>query len=356
MDPKSVISVVLVLGGLIFFHELGHFLVARLLKIGVPTFSLGFGPVLFGFNKGGTRYILSAIPLGGYVQLVGQDAGEPVPEGYGRETWFCLRPAWQRALVVAAGPLFNFLLAWLIYWGLIFSMGVPEYLPVVGEVQQGSAAQEAGLKSGDKVLSIDGVKIDYWRELAETIRGGDAKTVDLAIDRDGQTINVTLTPKYQTLKSLFGEDIKVPLLGVTRGEEVVTLPLGAGSSAIEALDRTWDITELTLTGVGKLIQGVVPLNEIGGPIMIAQQVSKGAERGLADVLALMAFISINLGILNLLPIPVLDGGHILFFALEAIMRRPVNIRWQQMTTRFGLVFLLLLMALAIFNDISRIFA
>ncbi len=356
MDPKSIFSVILVLGGLIFFHELGHFLVARLLKIGAPVFSLGFGPTLFGFTRGRTRYILSAIPLGGYVQLVGQDAGEPVPEGFGRETWFCLRPAWQRALVVAAGPLFNFLLAWLIYWGLIFSMGVPEFLPVVGEVQPGSAAQEAGLQSGDQVLSIDGVKIEYWRELSETIRGGGAKPVALVIDRDGKTVNVTLTPKIQTMKTLFGEDVKVPLLGITRGEAVVTLPLGAGSSAVEALDRTWYFVELTVTGVVKLIQGVVPLNEIGGPIMIAQQVSKGADRGLADVLALMAFISINLGILNLLPIPVLDGGHLLFFALEAVMRRPVNIRWQQITTRFGLVFLLLLMALALYNDISRIFA
>ncbi len=353
MDPKSVISVVLVLGGLIFFHELGHFVVARFLKMGVATFSLGFGPSLLGFTRGKTRYILSAIPLGGYVQLVGQDAGEEIPEGFGRESWFCLRPAWQRALVVAAGPVFNFLLAWLIYWGLIFSMGVPEYLPTVGAVQEGSPAQAAGMLPGDKVLTIDGAKVSYWRELSQTVREGGGRMVELSIDRNGEIFSISLTPRIQVLKNWFGEDEKVPLLGLARGDDMITLPLGAGSSALEGLKRTWHFIDLTLMGVVKLVQGVVPLNELGGPIMIAQQVSRGADRGLAEVLSLMAFISINLGILNLLPIPVLDGGHILFFGLEAILRRPVSLRVQQVTTRFGLAFLLLLMALALYNDIQR---
>jgi regulator of sigma E protease len=352
---ESVVSVALVLGGLIFFHELGHFTVARFFGIGVVTFSLGFGPKLFGFTRGATRYVLSAIPLGGYVQLAAQDPGDEAPEGFDPGTFFRLRPAWQRMLVVAAGPGFNFILAWLIFWGLFFVHGRMEVLPVIGQVQKGSPAEVAGILPGDRVLSIDGVEIRRWDELAGTVRQSGERPVTLSIDRDGGRVSVTLVPEIRVAKNIFGEEERVPLLGIVSAGKTVSVPLTVTSSAGEALARTWEVVSMTLLGMLKLVQRAVPLDNLGGPIMIAQMVSQQAAEGLANVLALAAVISINLGILNLLPIPVLDGGHILFFTLETVLRRPVSQRWQQITTRVGLAFLIGLMALALYNDLQRIF-
>ncbi|NMC50850.1 MAG: RIP metalloprotease RseP [Desulfovibrio sp.] len=352
---ESVVSVALVLGGLIFFHELGHFAVARLFGIGVVTFSLGFGPKLFGFTRGATRYVLSAIPLGGYVQLAAQDPGDEAPEGFDPKTFFRLRPAWQRMLVVAAGPGFNFILAWLIFWVLFFAHGRMEVLPVIGQVQKDSPAEVAGILPGDRVVSIDGVEVRRWDELAGTVRQSGERPVTLLIDRDGGRVSVTLTPEIRVAKNIFGEEERVPLLGIVSAGKTVTVPLTVTSSAGEALARTWEVVSMTLMGMLKLVQRAVPLDNLGGPIMIAQMVSQQAAEGLANVLALAAVISINLGILNLLPIPVLDGGHILFFTLETILRRPVSLRWQQITTRVGLAFLIGLMALALYNDLQRIF-
>jgi regulator of sigma E protease len=347
--------VALVLGGLIFFHELGHFAVARFFGIGVVTFSLGFGPKLFGFTRGATRYVLSAIPLGGYVQLAAQDPAEEAPEGFAPESFFRLRPAWQRMLVVAAGPGFNFMLAWLIFWGLFFVHGRMEVLPVIGQVQKDSPAEAAGILPGDVVLSIDGKEVRRWEDLAGTVRHSGERPVTLAIERGDGRVSVTLTPEIRVAKNIFGEEERVPLLGIVSAGKTVSVPLEAGSSAREALFRTWEVISMTLTGMLKLLQRAVPLDSLGGPIMIAQLVSQQAAEGLANVLALAAVISINLGILNLLPIPVLDGGHILFFTLETVLRRPVSQRWQQITTRVGLAFLIGLMALALYNDLQRIF-
>ena len=356
---ESVLSVALVLGGLIFFHELGHFAVARLFGIGVVTFSLGFGPKLFGFKLGATRYILSAIPLGGYVQLAAQDPEDEAPDGFAPDTFFRLRPAWQRMLVVAAGPGFNFILAWLIFWGLFLSYGRMEVLPVIGQVQKDSPAEVAGILPEDRVIGIDGRAVTRWDDLSATVRTTGERPVTLEIERgpgDAVTrVFVTLTPRMQVTKNIFGEEERVPLLGIVSAGKTVSEPLGAGSSAGEALTRTWEVVSMTLVGMLKLIQRVVPLDNLGGPIMIAQMVSKQAAEGLANVLALTAVISINLGILNLLPIPVLDGGHILFYTLETVFRRPVSQRWQQITTRVGLAFLIGLMALALYNDLQRIF-
>ncbi len=352
----SAIAVVLVLGGLIFFHELGHFLVARVFKIGVSTFSLGFGPVLFGFKRENTRYVLSAVPLGGYVQLVAQDAGETPPEEFGREAWFCLRPAWQRMLVVAAGPMFNFLLAWFIYWGLAFAMGDFQPLPVVESATEGSAAMEAGILPGDRIVEANGRKIVHWDELVNIVLENGTKPLHLVLERDGARIETTAAPKATSIKNAFGEEEIRPLLGVKVdvGQYEVT-PLGFGEAAVQGLRETWERTGMILHGIVLLIKQVVPLKELGGPILIAQAVGESASRGLAQVLSMAAFISINLGILNLLPIPVLDGGHILFFGMEAMMRRPLNNRVRQVTTSFGLAFLLMLMAMAVYNDLRRLF-
>jgi regulator of sigma E protease len=350
---QSIIAVVLVLGGLIFFHELGHFTVARLLGIGVKKFSLGFGPKLWGVKSGATEYRLSAVPLGGYVQLAGENPDDDLPAEFTPRMNFSLRPAWQRMIVVAAGPMFNFLLAVLLYWVIFLGHGMQEVLPMVGDVQPGSPAQLAGLRPGDTILSINGKDIRYWRDLAETIQKSGGQPLALHVRRDDAVQDYLVQPEVQSRKNIFGEEVNLPMIGIAAGTSTVTIELGVGEAGTEAFRQTWMIVRLTVQGLVKIVERVVPLESIGGPIMIAQMVSQQAAEGIYNVLALAAVISVNLGLINLLPIPVLDGGHIVFFGLEAILRRPLNERIQQLTVRMGIVFLLALMALAIYNDLSR---
>lgn len=351
---QSTLAIIIVLGGLIFFHELGHFLIARLFKIGVSTFSLGFGPRLAGVCQGKTDYRISAVPLGGYVHLVGETPEAELPEGFNKEESFSQRPPWQRMLVVAAGPVFNFLLAILIYFAIFWAQGQQAVLPQIGEVSPDSPAYEAGIQAGDKVISINGEHIDYWSQLAERISKSREKPLELEIQRKNKIINIKVAPELKTRKNLFGEQIQVPMLGITASGERVTIELGPFQAIGAALAQTWKLTHLTVEGLIKLVERIIPLETIGGPIMIAQLVSEQAQQSVVSVLALAALISINLGLLNLLPIPVLDGGHIIFFAIETITGRPLSPKWQQITMKIGLSLLILLMALAVYNDLQRI--
>ncbi len=352
---QSIIAVVLVLGLLIFFHEFGHFLVARLFKMGVSTFSLGFGPKLFGFGSGRTEYRLSAIPLGGYVQLVGETPDAELPEGFTEKDSFSVRPVIQRIAVVAAGPVFNFFLAFLIYWGIFGIQGQMHMLPTIGEVTSGLPAQEAGLKPGDRVLAVDGQSVNYWKELAGRVKESQGKTLALKVRREGDSRDIRVTPELVERENIFGETKQVPQIGIKASGETVFTPLSLGSAFTEGAKQTWSLTVLTVKGIIKLVERVIPLKTIGGPIMIAQVVSEQAEQGMVNLLAVTALISINLGLLNLLPIPVLDGGHIVFFTIEGILGRPLDERLRSLATRVGLAFLLALMSLAIFNDLWRSF-
>lgn len=352
---QSIIAVTVVLGGLIFFHELGHFIVARLFGVGVTTFSLGFGPRLFGVRRNNTDYKVSAIPLGGYVHMVGEQPGQDLPEGFTREESFTARPAWQRMLIVGAGPFFNFFLAILIYWGIFWSQGQLVLVPEVGRILDDSPAMEAGLREGDVIRAVDGRSIDTWEDLLQVIASAEGRELDLAISRDGREMVVELTPRLLTRTNIFGEETRVPMIGVAASGQTRAVPLGGGSAFVAAAEQTWNVLVLTVEGVIKMIERVIPVETIGGPIMIAQMVSQQAEQGLVNVLALAALISINLGFLNLLPIPVLDGGHILFFAIETVTGKPLSERWQAITIRIGLALLLGLMLLAIYNDVTRIF-
>ena len=349
----SFLAVVLVLGVLIAFHEMGHFLMARVLGIGVKTFSVGFGPRLLGFRGKLTDYRLSIIPLGGFVSLVGESEEGEIPERFEERHSFMKRPAWQRMLVVLAGPLFNVVLAMLIYWGLFWAQGQYELLPVVGEVRAESPAQVAGMEAGDRILAIDGQDIRFWREMAALIESSEGRTLAMVVQRGGRELELNVTPKVDVRKNLFGEDIRTPLIGISSAGETMVIPLDGGSSFLAGARQTWDMVSLTAVGFWKIIQGIVPLDNVGGPIMIAQLVSEQAKRNISDLLFLTALISVNLGLLNLLPIPVLDGGHILFYGIEAVTRRPVNAKVREVTTRIGLTFLILLMLLAIYNDLQR---
>lgn len=370
----TVIAVVVVLGGLIFFHELGHFAVARGLGMGVSTFSLGFGPKILKYRKGKTEYALSLVPLGGYVALVGESDPKDIPEGFTEKESFALRPAWQRLLVVAAGPAANIILAWLLCWTLALGWGTPVLLPQVGGVVQNGPADKAGIQPGDTIVSINGSAVANWQAMADAITQSNGKTLavtlsrpDMAPQADEQTradetaqpeqgmiISVELTPERSVRKTIFGEEESAWLIGIRNSGAVRLVQHGFADAAIAGAGQTADMVSLTWQSFVKLAERVVPLDQVGGPIMIMQMVGKQAHEGLAGLLALAALISINLGILNLLPIPVLDGGQIVFCLWEIIFRRPLNARLQDYAMRAGIALLVALMLLATYNDLWRI--
>ncbi len=350
----GMIYFVLVLGLLIFFHEMGHFLVAKALGIGVKTFSLGFGPPLLRMQRGSTEYRLSLLPLGGYVKLVGEvEQGEE--EGlFSEEEHFSKRPPYQRMMVVAAGPIFNLLLAWIIYFFIFLCVGQQVLLPSIGQVVEGSPACKAGLRSGDRIVAIDGKRVQYWYQLVDMVGRSKGKVLEITVVRGRKTLTFHVKPRIVVAKNIFGEEVKVPRIGIIAADRWVHIRMGPFASIKASFKQTWVVTKLTVEGMIKLMERVIPLKTIGGPIMIAQMVSKQAQYGIWDVLGLTALISINLGLLNLLPIPVLDGGHILFYGLETIMRRPLSPAVREIATRIGLTLLIVLMLFAVYNDIVRI--
>lgn len=372
----TIIAVIIVLGGLIFFHELGHFAVARALGMGVSTFSLGFGPKILKYKRGKTEYALSLVPLGGYVALVGESDDADIPEGFSKEESFALRPAWQRLLVVAAGPTANIVLAWLLCWGLAFGWGTPVLLPQVGAVTENSPAARAGLRPGDRILSVNGQTVESWEAMSDAIARSDGRPMRLEVervapgaavqtppdadDRRGQDLTANdrlaleLTAERATRKTIFGENETAWLIGVRAAGSVATHPESFWNAASAGADQTWRMVSLTWQSFVKLAERVVPLDQVGGPIMIAQMVGEQAHQGLAGLLALTALISVNLGILNLLPIPILDGGQVVFCLLEILFRRPVNRKVQEYAMRVGLALLIGLMLLATFNDVWRL--
>ncbi len=350
----NIVSVVVVLGVLIFFHELGHFLVARFLGIGVQTFSLGFGPAVLARRFGLTEYRLSLVPLGGYVQMVGEKPDERPEPPFTDEHNFSLRSPWQRISVIAAGPIFNFILAWFIYWGLFWAHGQVEILPHIGAVQADSPAQAAGLQAGDIVTALNGEEVVNWEQMAQTIQGHGGQPLHMVIRRGDTLLELTLTPRLQERKNIFGETVSTPLIGITSAGDHITVDLGPIRAAREGAIQTWQILALTVQGLIKLIERVVPLDTVGGPIMIAQMVSDQAQAGVSNLLLLTALISINLGLLNLLPIPVLDGGHIFFLLIEGLTGKTLDEKWQRFSLQLGISFLVALTALAVINDVMRL--
>lgn len=351
----SIVAFVVVLGILIFFHELGHFLVARLFGVGVEKFSLGFGPRIFGKKIGITDYRISAIPLGGYVKMVGEDPSAAVdPEDVSIS--FTHKHVFKRMLIVAAGPFFNVLLAVLVFFGIFLVSGTFILQPTIGEVQADTPAARGGLKAGDRVVAIDGTAVQSWDEMARLIMDSGGGQMRFAVQRNGQLLEVAMTPIARESRNIFGEKIDRYIIGVASAGDVQQKHLNPLQAGVESIRQTYDVFKLTVVSIVKLIQGSLSTKTLGGPIMIAELAGQQAREGVLNLVFFIALLSINLAIINLLPIPVLDGGHLLFFTIEAVTGKPVNKRMREIAQQIGILILLMLMIFVFYNDISRIFS
>lgn len=349
----TIFAGVIALGVLIVVHECGHFLVAKWAGVGVLKFSVGFGPTLFGRTIGGTEYVLGAIPLGGYVKMVGEDpdASEPVDPHIS----FSHQSVWKRIAIVAAGPAFNLLFAFLAFTMILLAYGqrVPSVDAKVEDVTADMPAARAGLRSGDVVTALGGTPIAGWEALSAGIRASGGAPVVLTVRRGDATEQLTVVPEAKEDKNIFGEVVgQAYLIGIERGLDQVDV--GPFEAVIGGARQTvWWIQTLVMSVV-KIVQGRISSDDIGGPLLIFQAAGQQAQKGFESLLGFMAVISINLGVLNLLPIPILDGGHLLFFALEIIMRRPLDLRHREIAQQVGLALLLGLMGFAFYNDILRV--
>lgn len=349
----NIISFAIVLGVLIFVHEFGHFLLAKLMGVGVKKFSLGFGPRIVGKKIGMTEYLISAIPLGGYVKMVGESPEKELDESL-LPLSFSHKSLFKRSLIVLAGPAFNLLLSVVIFFVFFQVSGLPIMKPEVGEVQEGMPAHEAGIRTGDRVLSIDGKPVARWEDLADLIKQSSGGPLRIEILRDNSTLLVKVVPKLVSSKNLFGEPVEKYVIGITASGAVTIERLNPFQSAAQGVLQTWQIGKLTVLAIGKIIAGTISAKTLGGPIMIAQLAGQQAEAGIINLIFFIALLSVNLGIINLLPIPVLDGGHLLFFLIEAVSRRPINLKMREVAQQVGIFILVLLMIFVFYNDIVRI--
>lgn len=443
----TILSFVVVIGILILIHELGHFLVARWAGVGVERFSIGFGPVLLRWRGKETEYCLSAVPMGGYVKMMGEE--NPL-EGGGSGTAdpaksFALKPLRSRFLIVFAGPGMNLVLAAAIFTGVFMLAGRPVLPSTLGKIREDGPAARAGLRMGDRITSIDGVAVGNWEDLLKLVQAGQGRTrqvafvrdggaretaltpaptrardifgeeqetwdigarpfvpakigevlpgypaakaglqpgdsvvalegkpvlawdelaeaiqkragrpTGLTVERNGQSLSITVVPQAVKDRGASGEEVEVGRIGISPAAAVIYLRLNPLAAAWQGLVKTWDITALTAIVLWKLITLQLPASTIGGPIQIAVAAGEQAKLGLTSLAFFAAAISINLAVLNLLPVPMLDGGHLLFFVIEGVRGRPLSLRKREVAQQVGLFLLLLLMVFAVYNDLARI--
>jgi len=348
----TIIATIIVLGVLIFVHEVGHFLAAKKSKVGVLTFSLGFGPKLFGKKIGETQYQVSLVPLGGYVKMVGEEPGEKIPPELLAKS-FSAQPVGKRLGIVFAGPFFNFLFA-IVAFAAAFMVGMPTLLPEVGEVTPDYPAHQAGLAKGDRILEADGIPVKRWEDLAKIIHDSGGRSLSLKVERDKKMFQVSVTPQVSIQKDIFGEEVRVGLIGIKPEGSVFIERFDPLTATYRACVQSWRITELTAVSIVKIFEGKISAKTIGGPILIAQLAGQQAKAGILSLVIFMAVISINLVILNVLPIPVLDGWHILIFLIEGVTRKPVSLKLRERAQQVGIFIIILIMLLVFYNDLSRI--
>ena len=346
----AVVSALIGLGILIVIHELGHFLVAKKTGVGVLTFSIGFGPKLLSRKIGETEYAISAFPLGGYVKMVGEDPEEEVKQADIQRS-FSHQPLAKRTAIVAAGPVFNLLLAVGVFLWIFLSYGVPVYTTRVGGVEPNSPAALAGIHKGDQILKINGQPIQTWEDLSKGIKESQGRALSLRVMRDNREIEITVQPTRREGRNIFGEKQEVWVIGIS--SEPAIERSNPALAVGQAFYRTGEYSVLTLVALFKMVRGELSPKNLGGPLLIAQMAGQQAREGLTSYFFFLAVLSVNLGVLNLLPIPVLDGGHLLFFLLEWILGRPVEVKHRERAQQVGVFILILVMIYAFYNDIAR---
>jgi regulator of sigma E protease len=357
-----VVPFLIILTVLVFVHELGHYLIARWNGVRIEVFSIGFGPEVFGWwDRAGTRWKFSTIPLGGYVKMFGDSdasSGLPVPglarlAPAERDVSFHYKRLGQRAAIVAAGPAANFLFAVAVLAILFTTYGQPFTPAEVGQVQPGSAAEQGGIHPGDVIVSIDGSAVQRFEDVQQIVRLNPGVPMTIGVRRDGQEQTLNVTPSRTELTDRFGNHYQIGLLGIARsGMEYVKRD--PASAIIQAGTETWDLSVSTLKAMWQIIIGTRATDELGGPLRIAQMSGEVAQGGVVAVLWFMAVLSINLGLINLFPVPVLDGGHLLFYAAEAVRGKPLGQRAQEYGFRIGLALVLTLMVFATWNDLVHL--
>ena len=355
-----LIAFVCALGPLVFFHELGHYLVARMFKVPAQTFSIGFGREILGWtDKQGTRWKVGWLPLGGYVKFVG-DMGpasvpgeeEDIPPEL-RDRAFQFRPVWQRFLIVLAGPVANFVLAIVIFAAFFATVGMPRTENLVVSVQQGSVAEQAGIKPGDRIVQVAGRETVSFEDIADTVllRPGEPTLVE--VERNGTHLRLPVTIGVTDQVDRFGQHFRIGRLGVL-GSNQTYVKLPAAQLIPGAVGYTFKLTRTMMDGLWQIISGRRSASELGGPIRVAQIAGQGATLGLLPFVQLLALFSINLGFINLLPVPMLDGGHLFFYAVEAVRRRPVSAKTLDWAFRGGLAVILVLLVFVTINDLGSL--
>jgi regulator of sigma E protease len=355
-----------VLSLVVFFHELGHFLVGRLCGVRILVFSIGFGPEIAGFNdRHGTRWKISAIPLGGYVKFFGDENAASVPDGTHLEAMspgdraqsFFFQPVPKRAAIVAAGPIANFILAIVIFAGIFMVYGKQTMSSRVDAVQADSAAAAAGFQPGDVVVAIDGHAVDNFSDMQRIVSESAGETLDIKVDRKGAELVLQAKPALKEVKDNFGNVHRIGILGISRSmaaEDLKYQPVSPPRAVVMGAQETWFVIDRTLSYIGGVVVGREAADQLGGPIRIAQISGQVATIGFVALIHLAAVLSVSIGLLNLFPIPLLDGGHLLFYSIEAMRGRPLSERAQEFGFRIGLAIVVMLMIFATFNDIVHL--
>jgi regulator of sigma E protease len=355
-----------VLSLVVFFHELGHFLVARLCGVRILVFSIGFGPEIIGFNdRHGTRWKIAAIPLGGYVKFFGDENAGSAPDGSRLEAMnsgeraqsFFFQPVLKRAAIVVAGPMANFALAVAIFSVIFMLYGTQTMSARVDSVQPGSAAATAGFEPGDVVVAINGQAIDNFADMQRIVSESAGDALAIKVERQGAPLLLEATPVLQEVKDNFGNVHRVGILGITRSmapDDLKFQPVSPPQAVWMGVQETWFVVDRTLTYIGGVIVGREAADQLGGPIRIAQISGQVATIGFVALIHLAAVLSVSIGLLNLFPIPLLDGGHLLFYSIEALRGRPLSERAQEVGFRIGLAIVVMLMIFATFNDIVHL--
>ena len=348
----SLAAFLLVLGVLIFVHEFGHFIVAKRLGVRVENFSLGFGRKIYKRKIGDTEYSVSAVPLGGYVKL----AGDNIEEYKGEPFEYYSQPIKKRAMIIFCGPLLNYILGFLFFW-LIFFVGYPALTTKVGGVLDGFGAQKAGIIKDDRIMAVDGQKVKYWEELQKAIQDKKAETsVVLSVERQGKELSLSVQIKEKKFSDALGKKRSMGMLGIAPGDETIKVRYGFFKAFSLGVANTLDLTSLTYEALWRMITGRLSMKDsVSGPLGIFDITARAARLGIIPLMHLMAVLSISLALFNLLPLPVLDGGHLLFLAIEKIRGRMLSLKAERIVTQAGLTLIIAIGIAVTYNDIVRLY-